>query len=119
LEDLLGNAFPKYMLPTAWVASDAELLTPLLPPERAEAGSQSIASESAAIRTKLEHYWQKWRHVNPALTGADLKEMGVPPGPVYRDILETLRAKRLDDEITTRQDEEAWVMRYPKNHDDD
>jgi tRNA nucleotidyltransferase (CCA-adding enzyme) len=102
LETLLGNTYPKYLLPTAWIAADAALLTPLLPPES--------ATQSTAIRAKLERYWQEWRHINPALTGSDLKEMGVPPGPVYRDILESLRAKRLDGEIATRKDEETWVM---------
>jgi tRNA nucleotidyltransferase/poly(A) polymerase len=102
LETLLGNAYPKYLLPTAWIAADAALLTPLLPPES--------EVQSAAIRAKLERYWQEWRHVKPALTGSDLKEMGVPPGPIYRDILESLRTKRLDGEIATRKDEEIWVI---------
>ena len=40
----------------------------------------------------------------PILTGDDLKEHGIPPGKVYRLILENLRDAQLNQEISTKDD---------------
>ncbi len=68
-----------------------------------------IASDSAGIKAKLERYTREWRHIQPALTGKDLKGMGFKPGPHYREILDALRAARLDGDIATREEEERLV----------
>lgn len=68
-----------------------------------------LASDSPTVKAKLERYAHEWRCVQCALTGQDLKQLGLPPGPVYRHIFETLRAARLDGEIATREDEERRV----------
>jgi poly(A) polymerase len=39
----------------------------------------------------------------PLLTGDDLKELGVPPGPVYKRLLDAVREAQLDGTITTKQ----------------
>jgi tRNA nucleotidyltransferase/poly(A) polymerase len=36
----------------------------------------------------------------PLITGDDLKQLGIPPGPAYREILETIRDAQLDQKIT-------------------
>jgi poly(A) polymerase len=38
----------------------------------------------------------------PLLTGDDLKEHGVPPGPVYKRLLDAVREAQLDGTITTK-----------------
>ena len=43
------------------------------------------------------------------LHGDDLKRLGVPEGPIYSEILNTLLAKRLDEKIKTKADEEKMV----------
>jgi len=68
-----------------------------------------LASDDSAIKAKLEQYNREWRHVQCEMTGKDLKQLGLPPGPTYRHIFETLRAARLDGEITTRTEEERRV----------
>ena len=40
----------------------------------------------------------------PLMTGDDLRDAGVPAGPVYKTILQTLRNKQLDGEITTPEE---------------
>lgn len=59
-------------------------------------------------RVMLESYLSKWRYLQPATTGDDLKTRGVPPGPQYRDILRRLRAARVDGEV--RSDEEEFRL---------
>jgi hypothetical protein len=39
----------------------------------------------------------------PLLTGDDLKEHGVPPGPVYKRLLDAVREAQLDGTITTKE----------------
>jgi hypothetical protein len=61
------------------------------------------------VRTILRHYRETLRHIPPLLTGDDLRAMKIPPGPVYRTLLQGLRAAQLDGEVETREAAEAWV----------
>jgi len=54
-----------------------------------------------AIRSYIEH----WQYVKPATDGQILREMGILPSPVYRNILEQLRDAWLDGDITTPAEE--------------
>ena len=65
------------------------------------------ASEPAARRIK--RYILKDRFAESILTGDDLREMGIAPGPVYRKILEALRAARLDGRVRNRREEIEMV----------
>jgi len=69
----------------------------------------AVATDNARVRERVGLFRTQLRAVAPALTGDDLKRMGLRPGPVYREILARLRAARLDGEITTREEEEALV----------
>ncbi|MEJ2753701.1 MAG: hypothetical protein P8169_13655, partial [Chloroflexota bacterium] len=62
-------------------------------------------SDDSTIKAKLERYAREWRYIQCKISGNDLKELGLSPGPVYRQIFEALRAARLDGEITTREEE--------------
>jgi tRNA nucleotidyltransferase (CCA-adding enzyme) len=53
----------------------------------------------------LQNYLEKWRHVKPYTTGHDLKQLGLPPGPKYQNILDRLRAAWLDGEVTSEKEE--------------
>jgi len=48
----------------------------------------------------LDRYWGEWRHVRPALTGDDLRALGLTPGPIYTRLLDRLLAARLDGEVS-------------------
>jgi poly(A) polymerase len=48
----------------------------------------------------------------PLLTGDDLREQGIPPGPIYRPLLEKLRAAQLDGQIYTKQDALELAARW-------
>ena len=66
-----------------------------------------VASDDWLVRQRLDSYQRRWRFIQPLLTGDDLRAMGLPPGRVYRQILERLRAGRLDGQLRTREDEES------------
>ena len=66
-------------------------------------------SESERIRDRLQTYWTIYRHVKPSTTGETLKSLGIPPGPIYREILQSLRRAKLDGKIDTDADELAMI----------
>ncbi len=71
-----------------------------------------LTTDDSMLQERLAAYAQTWRHVRPQLTGDDLKQLGLKPGPVYREILQGLRLSRLDGSIGTRDEEIAWVRAH-------
>lgn len=53
-------------------------------------------------------------HANAALflTGDDLTQMGLKPGPVFQAVFKALRDARLHGQVKTREDEIAFVKRH-------
>ncbi|MFA5309601.1 MAG: hypothetical protein WC370_08995 [Dehalococcoidales bacterium] len=72
----------------------------------------SLASGSAAAAENIELYLNVLRHINPVLTGEDLKKMGVPAGPQIKMLLQRLRQARLDGFIDSQKGEEEMVRRF-------
>lgn len=71
----------------------------------------SVLADSERLHARLALYEKTLAHVAPRLDGNDLKAMGVPPGPVYRVILDRIRDALLDKEIATPEDERALARR--------
>jgi tRNA nucleotidyltransferase (CCA-adding enzyme) len=64
-----------------------------------------LVRKEPALREYLVH----WRNIKPTLTGNDLKERGLEPGPHFADILRRLRAAWLDGEVVTKDEELALL----------
>jgi tRNA nucleotidyltransferase (CCA-adding enzyme) len=60
----------------------------------------------------LRDYLSHHANVRPALRGDDLIELGVLRGPDVGDVLELLRAAKLDGEVKTREDEVLFVEEF-------
>jgi len=76
-----------------------------------------IASTRAkAAKKAISKYYNLLRKTQPALGGKDLIEMGLKPGPIFRQILETLLDARLNGQIETREDEIRFVHRWLKDN---
>ena len=63
------------------------------------------ASGTRRVKNRVEHYLRRLTSVTPALTGRDLQKLGIPPGPIYRQILDLLLEGRLEGRLMSRQDE--------------
>ena len=61
--------------------------------------------EDTAIREIILLYVHKWKDVQPETTGEKLRQMNIPPGPVYSHILNELRTARLDGEVLSLEEE--------------
>lgn len=64
-----------------------------------------IATEDPELKKLIYIYIAEWITIAPKTRGDDLKALGIPPGPVYRTILETLQTAWLDGVITTEEEE--------------
>ena len=62
------------------------------------------------IKDTFFKYLSEWRHVKPHITGDDLKEHGLEPGPKYGEILRRLRAAWLDGEINSKEQESKLLQ---------
>lgn len=65
--------------------------------------------EPSPMREHIQRYRAVLRNARPALTGSDLQAMRIPPGPVYRILLEGLRAAFLDGVVTSEAEQRAWI----------
>ena len=65
----------------------------------------------AALRRQLTRYEDDWRHRRSTLTGRDLRRLGLPPGPRYRELLERLQIARWNGEVTSAAEEHALLER--------
>jgi tRNA nucleotidyltransferase (CCA-adding enzyme) len=54
---------------------------------------------------KIERYLYEWRHIQSEITGEELLALGLPEGPLVGDLLDRLRAARLDGETVNREEE--------------
>jgi tRNA nucleotidyltransferase (CCA-adding enzyme) len=57
------------------------------------------------LRQPLRSYINSWQDIQPHTTGKDLRQMGLPPSPVYGQILTTLRDAWLDGQISSEAEE--------------
>ena len=57
------------------------------------------------------------RYVTVALRGEDLKNMGLKPGPIFRDILRAVLNAKLNGRLITKKDEIQFVRGYLRTGD--
>jgi tRNA nucleotidyltransferase (CCA-adding enzyme) len=66
-------------------------------------------ANNRTIKRLISDYFTKLKGVESLLKGRDLKAMGFPPGPLYKEILETLLEARLNKVVSSREDEADFV----------
>ncbi len=71
-------------------------------------------SKSESVKRQLSAYLTIYQHVKPALTGTDLKGMGLKPGPIYKKILDRLRDARLNGDVKHESEERDLAKRIAK-----
>lgn len=70
------------------------------------------SSRSEAVKRHISAYLTTYRSTRPILTGDDLRRLGVPPGPRYKQILTRLLEARLDGTVVSREDEHRLVLEF-------
>jgi tRNA nucleotidyltransferase (CCA-adding enzyme) len=68
-----------------------------------------LATSDLHLRKILQTYVTRWRKIVPTINGDTLRARGLPPGPAFRTILETLRKAWLDGQVTTAEEDEVLL----------
>jgi tRNA nucleotidyltransferase (CCA-adding enzyme) len=68
-------------------------------------------SKREAVKRQVSAFLTTYQHVKPILTGADLKAMGLKPGPQFKQILDQLLDARLNGAVKTEAEERQLVER--------
>jgi tRNA nucleotidyltransferase (CCA-adding enzyme) len=71
--------------------------------------ANSLATQSAVASQAIHLFLNQLKDIQVSLTGDDLIQMGIPPGPQIKEILELLHQAKLNGKIATRHDEEEVI----------
>lgn len=67
------------------------------------------------IKRYISLYFTQLKYVKPHITGKDLRELGYPPGPLYKEIFDEVLERKFMGELRTKADEMSFVLvRFPK-----
>jgi len=77
--------------------------------ERSVVAAWLFLENKPGARSDITRYLREWRFTRPSLTGDYLRELGVPPGPVYGEILDSLRRAWIDEDIASVEEEHKLV----------
>ncbi len=67
-------------------------------------------SNNRRIKRQISLFFSRLKDFESFLKGRDLKALGIPPGPVYREILDRLLEARMNGLIHTRDQELSFVF---------
>jgi len=57
----------------------------------------------------MDLYLKEWRKIKPYTNGKTLQELGVQPGPVYKEIFQRLTDAWINGEIVSQTEEESYL----------
>ena len=69
------------------------------------------SAEDKGRRKLLSQFISQWRKTKVALTGRELQELGLPPGPLYQRVFKRLLEAHLQGEVKDKADEVELVRR--------
>jgi tRNA nucleotidyltransferase (CCA-adding enzyme) len=65
-----------------------------------------LHARDASLKGILSRYLSSWQHIKTNITGNDLQQAGLEPGPRYAEILSQLRNAWLDGKVKTDREEQ-------------
>ncbi len=64
------------------------------------------------VQKAISSYFTKLRYIKLSITGRDLIDMGLKPGPLFKEILQAVFDAKLNGIVSTRQDELEFASSY-------
>ncbi len=86
-------------------------------PEAALRAAWALLADSPTARNNLASFAARWRHQRPGISGADLLNKGLPPGPRYKQILDALRDAWIDGKLDSPETEANFLRELLRNED--
>ena len=73
-------------------------------------------SRRKRVIESIQAYKDTWRDIKTSVDGEDLMEMGLQPGPEFKQILGKIRGALLDGEIKPGADEQQLLKKLVYEH---
>ncbi len=73
-------------------------------------------TKNEQVRKAISNFYTHHRHVKPLIGGKHLRTMGIKPGPVYTQILNRIIDQKLDDKLTTVDEELEFAKLWAVEH---
>ena len=68
------------------------------------------------IKRYISLYFTQLKYVRPVITGKDLLDLGYPPGPLYKQVLDEVLERKFAGELSTKADEMSFVLTHFPRH---
>ena len=68
------------------------------------------------IKKLISNYFTKLKETKVSLKGRELKALGFKPGPLYKEIFNSLLEARLNKKVSTKEDEISFVKERFEGH---
>ena len=69
-------------------------------------------TKKRSVKRSISRYFTHLRYIQPLIKGHDLVDMGLPPGPIFRRILQAVLDAKLNGELKTKKDELDFVQDF-------
>ena len=73
------------------------------------------SAPAEVVRERLKNHLARSKHNKLLINGEDIKKLGFPPGPYFKDALDATRDARLDGAVCTKDEELDFVRNYLRN----
>jgi tRNA nucleotidyltransferase (CCA-adding enzyme) len=73
--------------------------------------SMALTKDNAKKKA-ISNYLLHSRNIKPILKGNDLKELGIPQGPVYSEIFRKIHEEKLVGRLKTKEEEMEFVKKH-------
>ena len=70
------------------------------------------ATRQKAVKKSISYFYTRLRPVQLSIGGKELLRLGLKPGPVFRQLLETTLEAKLNGKVQTRQDELLFARQW-------
>ena len=64
-----------------------------------------IITKSEKVKKGISYYQTKLRNIRTSISGKDLINIGIKPGPKYKYILKTILLAKIDEKIKSSEEE--------------
>lgn len=78
-----------------------------------------LLADTALARQRIKTFYMSWRHIKPISDGNTLKQMGLKPSPIFREILERLQDAWLDGEVHDEEQEKVLLAKLVAEADNE
>ncbi|MCP3923683.1 MAG: CBS domain-containing protein [Desulfobacterales bacterium] len=69
-------------------------------------------TENESVKRLISFYYNKLRQVKVKIRGLDIQNLGIKPGPLFKDIMQDVLYAQLDGKLKTREDELRFIKKY-------